>query len=360
MTALKMMMKAPAPATPACRRRGTRGFTLTELLVVIALIVLLVSVLLAALAGVRRKAQATQTEATMQAFINACSIFQQEHGFLPGVVPEDILASDPQISGTENALLHLMGGYVTEQEVGTTAFEDTNIYPDATASGCYRNGWYRIDFGNGATTFSIKVNIALMGNGPVINGKPFPPYFTPDDRSFHAVTGSTTDGAVSGHPALETCSGDDPDDEGNFHLPDLADAWGQPIIYVRRSRTIGQLATGQDSPPYAQFDLRSANPYIRTTGLGEVEANQNLLSMLNESASSDYVANFARLLEHPSIPGQAKGAFMLLSAGADGVYFATIDGPGDPASPVFDISDAALYPASVIGEYDDLLRFGGS
>ena len=53
---------------------------------------------------------------------------------------------------------------------------------------------------------------------------------------------------------------------------------------------------------------------------------------------------------------------MLLSAGPDGIYLATTDGPGTPKSPVDDLDDPPdTYPLSldIVAEYDDVRVFGG-
>ena len=95
---------------------------MTELVVVIGVIAVLAGILLAAMGGVRRKALATTTLSTMTEFSKACDAFQLEHGRYPGLIPENNLArglpslSPPNISGTENALLELMGGVRTESD----------------------------------------------------------------------------------------------------------------------------------------------------------------------------------------------------------------------------------------------------
>ena len=95
-------------------RRSSGGFTLTEMLVVIGIIALLIGILLVALSAVQERARKTQTTNLMEEFGKACETFQQQFGFYPGLVPEAILAGDPKISGTENAILHLCGGGVAE------------------------------------------------------------------------------------------------------------------------------------------------------------------------------------------------------------------------------------------------------
>lgn len=104
-----------AQRQPSIRRPST-GFTLTELLVAIGIIALLIGLLLPALSAVNQRAKKSATAALMEQFANACNAFQQQFGYVPGLVPEDVLAYDTaqsggvaKISGTENAILHLMG-----------------------------------------------------------------------------------------------------------------------------------------------------------------------------------------------------------------------------------------------------------
>ena len=149
-----------------------RGFTLIEIMVVIGIIALLIGILLPALSKVQERAKVTQTMGLMQEFAKACDAFQQEFGRYPGLVPEEILANDPQISGTENALLELMGGGVRKNDV------DKSLYTNTT-SGFGGTDWIELTFatGNAAPNdkFYVKVNIGKMGEGPRINGKQYPP-----------------------------------------------------------------------------------------------------------------------------------------------------------------------------------------
>ena len=100
--------------------------------------------------------------------------FRQDHGFLPGVVPEAILAGSPQISGTENALLHLMGGYVVEDEIGATAYGQYST----------DDGWREVSFDDNSDdgSYKIRVNLQRIGEGPTIKGRKFSPYFSPSER----------------------------------------------------------------------------------------------------------------------------------------------------------------------------------
>ncbi len=311
-----------------------RAFTLTELLVVIALIVLLVALLLAALNTVQKKAKEVATTATMTAFSGACDAFQMEHGFYPGIVPETILTGYPLISGTENALLHLTGGFAREDD-------DPAGYADLVG------GWTEIQFGSGSDTYKIKHNRAHIGNGPIINGKPYAPYFTPGEKDFGVTEGQDGAGQV---------------------LPDVLDAWGQPIIYVRRTRSSGTLAETSSSLP-VQYSMASMTPYLSSNSLGKLGGDQGMNSILN--TAPDPERTFAALLGHPAMTdpdavplvGPARGAYMLLSAGADGIYFSHTDGPGTGGAPVDDLFDAgdAFYKNNphIFDEYDDVVMFGG-
>jgi type II secretory pathway pseudopilin PulG len=343
------------------RAPRARAFTIVELLVVIALIVLLVAILLAALSQVQERALKTRTNATMEAFANACEAFSQEHGYYPGIVPEDVLVADaaasggiPKMSAMEAAILHLLGGYVREIDVGTTSFGSDYPGPE----------WQLVTFAApGGTQFRIKINLGRIGQGPVIQDKPFPPYLAPNENELRAVNHAPTGLA--------------------FQLPDLVDAWGQPIAYVRRERTVGPLNKVGTTP--AQFDVAGMKPYTRATDLGKLRRDQIALSLFNAGGldAAEESTLLAWLLAHPALAevdglgrvvGEPRGAFMLLSAGGDGVYFSIEDGPGSPGAPVLAadggaagttpiLDGAALsddYTAKVFEEYDDLLTFGGT
>jgi prepilin-type N-terminal cleavage/methylation domain-containing protein len=361
------------------RSARTSGFSLTELLVVIAIIVLLIGLLLAALAQVRKKTLKTQTEATMQQFANACTVFQTEHGFYPGVIPDAVIAAAypaaaPPISSTENALLHLMGGYrvLGPNDTNPDSFIYKDYYAYSTSS------FEEIEFDAGVPLGLWKLRIktipadnntevAQLGEGPFINGKPYPPYFTPDKNSLVRLRNGQL-----GEPQ-----------EGL--IPDLVDSWGQPIIYIRQTRDRGPLVKDPAAlTSLPQFELAGLEPYLQSQGIGEKGADQtfnggntggSILGIgssywektdLQRKLASVILNNQSFYKATPAATGpfygKARGAIMLLSAGPDGVFFSALDGPGSSSTPI----DAGMVNSDIIGigprvldEFDDIRIYAG-
>ncbi len=327
---------------------------MTELLVVIGIIAVLAGILLVAMRGVRVRAKYTQTESTMQSFAAACDSFQMEHGRYPGVVPETAFAGaaaigPTAISGTENALLDLMGGVIRG---------DDPRWNDAEFN---TSDWELIEIDGSTPLGKIKVNRQLIGEGPVLNGQPYAPYFTPSEANLGVVKGQVDEDGF-----LQCCRSFDP--RCNECLPDLLDAWGQPIIYLRRSRARGPLTMdGSGVPP--QFLLRSMMPYTTSKGLGEFNKNQNPAAIYQDysvlnAPGNDLNTTFAQTIRHPAfgapdgpLTGTARGAYVLISAGPDGIFFSRTDGPGTPTAPEDDI--VGDHHPKVVDEYDDIRRLGG-
>jgi prepilin-type N-terminal cleavage/methylation domain-containing protein len=340
-------------------RRGRRGFTMTELMVVVAIIAVLAGILLTAMGGVRRRALATQTMSTMQEFAKACEAFQIEHNRYPGMIPEQALAEvhdaadGLEISGTENALLDLMGGARTRSRLNPNDLDFDDL------DDCDADWIVCPDLSAASGQWELKVDVNRVGEGPKIDGRLYGPYFTPSERALQAVKGQDNDSDDVPHD-LEPA------------LADLVDAWGQPIVYVRRARTTGPLTLDPNTDRPPQFYMASMMPYTTSTRLGTAAKNQRAKSILN-STTVEPSATFAQILRHPgfgsfgsvdeAISGTARGAFILFSAGPDGVYFSVNDGPGTPKIPEDNIVDNSanedFNSPDVVDEYDDLRVFGG-
>ena len=336
-----MIRSTPTSASVAPRQ--PRAFSLTELLVVIGIIVLLVGILLVALGKVKGKADRTKTEALMNQFVNACTQFQAENGRFPGIIPDNVLLDPanftgglPLLSSTENALLDLAGG------ARVLAPTDTAGSPAEVAFTNYGGFQFNI----GGSGWQIKIDPTRIGDGPLVDGKPRSPYFTP----------GPTDLARAKYPPAVP----DPSATNNPHalVPDLVDAWGQPIIYLRQLRERGPLVADFAASPAPQFLFAGTRPYLMSDELGELSQNQGS-SILRSAPNPN--ATLAKLLVHPAIANQARGGLCLISAGQDGIFFSRTDGPGSQSTPVDDIVSAGPNSnPNVVDSYDDVRVFGGA
>jgi len=313
------------------RSRSTRrlAFTITELLVAVGIIVLLIGILLPALSKALGNARRSQTSSTMQEFAKACDSFYQEFGYYPGLIPEHILAMDPQFSGTENALFHLMGGAVAQDD------------PDYASFG---TGWVQYTVGSGSNTFTLKVNPAEIGKGPRVAGKQYPPFYSPKSDEL-----AVTEGQVL----------------NVVDIKDVLDAWGQPIIYLRAMRENGPLV---GNPNVAQFSIGPALPYTDSLALGELGKAQPQVSLINASTVADVNSTLAQFIRSPAfgpnnapLNGSPRGRYVLISAGADGVYLSKFDGLGTSATPLIDVVNSGTNPGgpAALDKYDDVRVFGG-
>ena len=318
------------------------AFTITELLVVVGIIVLLIGILLPALGKVRQKARVTQTSSTLEEFAKACDAFNQQFGYYPGVVPEYILENDPKLTSAENAVLHLSGGAVREDElpvwIGGTRY-------DTLADIEFRPGFggqiIEFDAPDGST-FRIKIDAGSVGEGPFIQSKRYAPFYAPKGSDLTSGKGIVRTGTNNELNAI----------------PSIVDAWGTPILYARRVRANGPLvgsANHSGSGSFesgAQFSYPVHQSLLLSTGLGQLEQEQpfdgNEGSILCTDGSfndPEDARNFAQIVRTPAIgsanlplSGAPRGEYIIISAGPDGVFFDSTDGPGNNDLPITDIA----------------------
>jgi hypothetical protein len=270
----------------------------------------------------------------MNEFSKACDAFYQEWNYYPGIVPESVLAAttNPAITGTQNALLHLMGGAVRDDD---PAYD--------TASGNV------LTFSDGTRTVRIKVNPAQIGRGTRVEGKDRPSYFTPKDSDLGELENPTD--------SLVNYAG----------IPHLKDAWGKPIVYLRALRGTGPLmGTGSNGATM----LQAKPQFVRLTGDSYFRAEPQTTtndpakySVLNNTTNGTQL--LAALMRHPGfgtftnattdpLNGTAKGKYYLFSPGPDGIFFSTTDGP---ALTTFTATQYTV--PNLVTEYDDVVVTGG-
>ena len=343
-----------------------RAFTLIEVMVVMSIIVVLAGILLVALGTATDSARRAKTTATLNSFRAACDAFALDHNSYPGVVPETALGDGLRLTSTQNAMLHLMGGY--------RVYNDNSPQSDITAAEEYRSnaqnegrfviGDLTLTDSDTGLQWTLVIVPSRIGEGPLINGKPYSPYFAPKDSEFAYNEGQSSDYQ-----------------SGLNVLPQIVDSWKTPILYFRQNRSVGPVVTTSTTP--GLFNLNGQQLSLKANRLGELGFSQNqspgpgsriAFEGQNDEGvggppdSSDPTEEQIRwmtlILTHPAFYdpdqpeyGQPKAAYMLLSAGQDGVFMARNDGPiSETGAFDYDFENASHED---LGEFDDVLIYGG-
>ncbi|MDP7008530.1 MAG: type II secretion system protein [Phycisphaerales bacterium] len=329
------------------------GFTLIEILVVIAIIAVLAGILLAALGGVQSAAKKTQTNSLMQSFARACDEFALDHGRYPGLLPDSAI-DGLDITSTQNALLELMGGARV-------------VNPNSTSSAINEFDAFSVNETDGFTATDSNTNIQWtlsfdanrFGEGPWINGRKYEPYFSPKSSD------------VSYDPANLT---------NPVRFPTLIDAWESPIIYLRAIRKNGPIIDDPSNGTNANYSL----PQYELPGMNVFftdSLNSSFSLLANDS--EDRVTWLTMLLAHPTFWEQdttwdtsgpytvawstSRGRYLLLSAGADTIFLEAENTPTNPGNndnpytlqEIKTPSNSTVNPA-MMESFDDVVVHGGA
>lgn len=327
--------------------RSSSGFTLAELLIVIAIIALLVAITIPALGGARTAARKASTKQLISSITQAAGSFGNDNsGRAPGLFTAAEMGHEQNLdrgmSAMENALLDLSGGEAVHGRVSDGAPDDitraVQVGPINDPSLKY---WVKPDLIASSTSAYLSV----------------PPEFLVNQiRGTQQIAEST-----KGHAAL------DPEEA---QLPDVVDAFGQPLLLWVEDE-FGPARIDQNASSIVDERLKFVNidtsdgpsrfywvsnaAFLQATELGrkgEDMANPDptmggKTSVLGQSVVTNVGEDairftMAALLGNPGfkelqdvngapyppdelIPESSRGKFIVHSAGPDGIYLSTKD-----------------------------------
>lgn len=323
----------PEPAAQAPVSAHSRGFSLVELLTVIAIIALVIAITVPVLSGARDAGRRVSTQGLLNDISNATSKYKLDNnGRNPGYFSERDMGSVSNatrgLSGMENAMLDLAGAKAIVQNASS---ETVEVGP--------------------AANNTINVNPDLIGAD---SGA----YFRPSREYYVAQTGPRQQASdVPGHAAGT---------EAERQMLDVVDSFGQPVLFwsadtftIPQARTPDAfiaIASGSATP--SMFYWNSNAAFLSALELGtkgedmtlspdpgraasligrgapEADRLRSMRALLGSAsaAASSSGSTLEQILQSPSqggieslFPARGRGEFVVHSAGRDGVYLSSKD-----------------------------------
>lgn len=364
----------------AWMRRVRPGFSLVELLVVLAIIVLVISIIVPALGRVRSAAKKQDTKSRNAELGKAIELFNLDNKRLPGYFTQAEMGMADNVtrgfSQSQNVMLDLAGG-VTTEPVGTGVVS-AGPMNDAT-----KRVNVAVNIIGGTLSTSSSSSAAGLNKAA---------YYTPGDKYYKlqdGVYGGEREGVAE-----------------HAQIPEVVDAWGAPVlVWMQNSVASGPINVPSDfardqwaiNNPAARFYWNSNSAMLsEMPAIGDKRVRQDNLvpngSILHASVPGKSIS-LVGLLGNPGspkafvtadplptiLPSAARGSFAVHSAGLDGVYLGKLDRGGKrlsaPPMPVANTlyyglnfrnaDNSAILDANgntksvdVIDEFDDLVTWG--
>jgi prepilin-type N-terminal cleavage/methylation domain-containing protein len=219
--------------------RSRPGFTLVELMTVIAIIVLLIGILIPALSSARKQAKQTATAGLIKSIGSGCEMFRGDFKQYPqsrGRNPFEAASEDISLMGAQWLALQLMGadgsGIVDWRDVKNDSNDDKVIDQEDW------NDWYALDPSRQYTR---------MG-----------PYAEVDAKSMRTVWSLQQESSeLADVEFVPEPLADFVNDWSNGRVPFFMDAFGYPIIYYRANpKTEAPFTTGTPGSDFVvgQYD----------------------------------------------------------------------------------------------------------
>lgn len=292
-------------------RTPSRAFTLLEMLVVMAILVIVISIVIPTLGTVRTAARRSATQSLMASLGTASNAFKLDNNRAPGYFsPRDMgNANNPGLSGMNNVLIDLAGAIDAS---GSTA--------NGNGDACDPVAGITVVKVGPISGEEISIDTTRVGSGDKKTGGGG--YFRADAKTL--VRQCQNNQKKAGTPNQYRA------------LPDLVDAWGTPILAWSEDSLPAGTTTfaSEDASSPAHFYRQSNAVFLQATSLGKMAIDQTdpgLGSLLGSSSTNpaSRTTTLTALLGNPAfsegtganaMPTASRSALVFHSAGANGTY----------------------------------------